>query len=78
MTANFLRFCRAGSVDGMTFAVGVSSVECAAGEGGMCTGSRQGSGLLVAWAMGFWGLFPCFLSITFLTNQGEGFFFSPP
>ena len=49
-----MRFCRAGSVDGMTFAVGVSGVECAAREERMCTGSREGaagSGLLVAWAM---------------------------
>ena len=27
-----------GSVDGMAFAVGVSGVECAAGEGRMCIG----------------------------------------
>ena len=27
---------------------------------------------------GLFGLFPCFLSTTFLTNQGEDFFFSPP
>ena len=54
MTTSFLRFCRAGSVDGMTFAVGVSGVECAAGEGKMCTGSGEGvagSRLLVAWAV---------------------------
>ena len=70
MATSFLRFCRAGSVDGMTFAVGVSGVECTAGEGRMCTGSGQGSGLL--------GLFHYFLSTTFLTNQGEDFFFSPP
>ena len=42
----------------MTLATGVSSVECAAGIGRMCTGSRQGSGLLVAWAVGFWGSSP--------------------
>ena len=54
MAANFLRFCWAGSVDGMTIAVGVSGVECAASEGKICTGSREGaagSGLLVAWAV---------------------------
>ena len=38
----------------MAFTVGVSGVECAAGEGRMCTCSREGttgSGLLVAWAV---------------------------
>ena len=48
---NFLRFCRVGSVDGMVFAVGVSSVECATGEGRIYSGSGEGaagSGLLVA------------------------------
>ena len=55
----------------MVLVVGVSSVECAAGVGRMCTWSREGdsdSGLLVAWAVelrfnfvgsgltiGFWG-----------------------
>ena len=54
MTTSFLRFCRAGSVDGMAFAVGVSGVECATGEGRIYTGSVEGavgSGLLVAWAV---------------------------
>ena len=54
MAANFLRFCRACSVDGMAFAVGVSGVECAVGESRMCTGSGEGaagSGLLVVWAV---------------------------
>ena len=52
MATSFLRFCRAGIVDGMAFAVGVSGVECTVGEGRMCTGSGEGvagSGLLVAW-----------------------------
>ena len=51
MVANFLRFCRAGSVDWMAFVVGVSGVECVVGEGRICTGSGEGvvdSGLLVA------------------------------
>ena len=48
-------FCKTGGVDGMAFAVGVSGVECAAGEGRMCTRPGQGSGLLVPWAVGFWG-----------------------
>ena len=58
MAANFLRCCKAGSVDLMAFVVGVSGVECAVGEGRICTGSGEGaagSGLLVAWvvAQGF-------------------------
>ena len=48
MATSFLRFCRAGNVDGMAFVVGVSGVECAAGEGRIYTGEGQGSGLLVA------------------------------
>ena len=32
----------------MALEIGVSSVECAASEGKMCTGSGQGSGLFVA------------------------------
>ena len=54
MATSFLRFRRAGSVDGIAFAVGVSRVECAAGECRIYTGSVEGvagSGLLVAWAM---------------------------
>ena len=43
MAANFLRFCRAGSVDGMAFAVGVLGVECATGEGRMCIRSGEGA-----------------------------------
>ena len=42
----------------MALVVGVSGVKCAAGEGKMCTGSGQGSGLLVAWGVGFWGSSP--------------------
>ena len=47
----FMRLIRAGILHGMALAVGVSSVEYAAGVGRMCTGSEQGaagSGLLVA------------------------------
>ena len=54
MAANFLRFCRAGSVNGMTFVVGVSGVECVVGEGRICPGLGEGavgSGILVAWAV---------------------------
>ena len=44
--------------DGIAFSVGVSGVECVAGVGRMCTGSREGAagnGILVAWvvALGF-------------------------
>ena len=49
-----MRFCRAGSVDGMTFEVGASGFECAADEGRIYTWSVEGvasSGLLVAWAV---------------------------
>ena len=51
MTTSFLRFYRADSVDGMTFAVGSSGVECATSEGRIYTGSVEGavgSGFLVA------------------------------
>ena len=54
MTTNFLRFYRVGSVDGMAFAVGVSGVECAAGEGRIYSRSGEGaagSGLLLAWVV---------------------------
>ena len=54
MATNFLMFCRASIANGMAFLEGVSGVECAAGEGRMCTRSGEGatgSGLLVAWAM---------------------------
>ena len=54
MATNFLKFCRAGSVNGVAFPVGVSSVECAASEGRIYTESGEGvagSGLLVAWAV---------------------------
>ena len=59
MVTSFLRFCRAGNVDGMAFALaaraGFSGKGCAAyrvytrlGEG------ASGSGLFVAWAVDFW------------------------
>ena len=38
MATNFLRFCRADSVNGMAFAGGVSGVACGAGVGRMLTG----------------------------------------
>ena len=60
MTTHFLRFCRAGSVNGMAFAGGVSGVGCAIGR--IYTGFRSregtsGSGLFVALAVDFWGFY---------------------
>ena len=51
MTTSFFRFYRAGSVDGMAFAVGVSGIECATSEGRIYIGSVEGaagSGFLVS------------------------------
>ena len=42
----------------MTLVVGVLGVECDVGEGRMCTWSGKDSGLLVAWAVIFWGSSP--------------------
>ena len=47
VATNFLRFCRAGSVNGMAFAGGVSGVACGAGVGRMLSGS----GLFLGWAV---------------------------
>ena len=61
MATNFLKFC-VGSKGGMAFVVGALGVDCAAGVG--CAAGRiytsseegaSGSGLLVAWAVDFWG-----------------------
>ena len=46
MATNFLMFYRAGIADGMAFPVGVSDVECAAGEGKIYTESLGGKGKL--------------------------------
>ena len=43
----FLRFCRAGSVNRIAFAGGVSGVACGASVGRMLTGS----GLFLGWAV---------------------------
>ena len=58
MASSFLRFCRAGNVDGMAFAsaagAGSSGKGCAVGR--VYTRSREGasgSGLFVAWAVDF-------------------------
>ena len=58
MATSFLKFFSIGS-DGVAFIVGALGVDCAAGEGSMCTGrvytgSVEGatsSALLVAWAV---------------------------
>ena len=50
MATNFLRFCRAGSVNGMAFSGGVSGVGCVVGRIYTGFGSREGtsgSGLLL-------------------------------
>ena len=50
LATNFLRFCRAGSVNGMTFAEGVSGVCCAVGRIYTGFGSREGtSGIGLFW-----------------------------
>ena len=54
MATNFLRFCRADSVNGMAFAGGVSGVDCAVGRIYTGFGSRKGtsgSGLLLGGAV---------------------------
>ena len=71
----------------MALAVGVSCVECAAGVGRMCTGSREGaagSGLLLAWAVvlgsnfvgsvlriRFWGSSTASFPLPSSVNNGE-------
>ena len=59
MATSFLMFCSMGSTNGVAFKVGALGVDCAAGEGSMCTGrvytssvdGATGSGLLVDWAV---------------------------
>ena len=46
MATNFLMFCSIGSVNGVTFMVGASGFECAAGEGKIYTESIRGRGKL--------------------------------
>ena len=50
VATNLLKFCRACSVDGMAFVVGVSGVECAAGVGRICTWSVEGRCKLCFWS----------------------------
>ena len=51
MATNFLMFYNTRSAAGVTFMVGVLGVDCAAGEGKICIGSR----LFLGWALDFWG-----------------------
>ena len=54
VATNFLKFCRASNANGVAFPIGVSGVECAAGEARIYTESGEGaagSGLLVACAV---------------------------
>ena len=46
MATNFLRFCRAGSVNGVAFMVGASGFECSVGVGKIYTESIGGRGKL--------------------------------
>ena len=52
----------------MALAVGVLGVECVVGEGRMCTRLGQGNGLLVAWAVGFWGSSPASFPLHYLPH----------
>ena len=54
MATNFLKFCRAGSANGVAFPVGASGVGCAAGRIYTRLGEdAYGSWLFVAWAVDF-------------------------
>ena len=55
--------------------VGASGVNCAAGEGRVCTGSGEGSGLLVAWVVGFWGSSPASFPLPSSVIKGRIFSF---
>ena len=60
MATSFLRFCRAGNINGMAFvsAAGTGFLGKGCAVGRVYTRSGEGvfaSGLFVAWAMDFWG-----------------------
>ena len=60
--------------------VGASGVNCAAGEGRVCTRSGEGSGLLVAWVVGFWGSSPSSFPLPSSLDKGmisSSFFHGP-
>ena len=81
-------FCVAGS-DGLDLALGAgaSGVNCAAcvncavgsGHGRVYTRSRDDSGLLVAWVVGFWGSSPASFPLLSSLNKGRisSFFHGP-
>ena len=68
VATNFLKFCRASSVNWVSFVVGVSGFECVASVGKIYTESIGGRGKLCSWCS----------STAFLSQQGKDFFFSPP
>ena len=76
MTNSFLKFCRAGNVDGMTFAsaAGESSSGKGCVTGRVYTRSGEGasgSGLFVAWAVDFWGSSISSFPLPSLVNIGK-------
>ena len=78
MATNLLKFFSMGS-DGVAFLVGASGIGCAAGRVYTWSGeSASGSGLFMAWAVDFWGLFYFFLSTTLLSQHWGSFFFLLP
>ena len=76
MATSFLRFCKAGNVDGMAFAsaAGAGSLGKCCAAGRVYTRSGEGafgSGLLVAWAMDFWGSSISSFPLPSLVSVGE-------
>ena len=65
--------------DGLDLALGAgaSGVNCAVGR--VYTGFRDGSGLLVAWVVGFWGSSPASFPLLSSLNKGRisSFFHGP-
>ena len=79
MATNLLIFCMAGN-DGLDLAMGAgaSGVNCAVGR--VYTGSRDDSGLLVAWVVGFLGSSPTSFPLLSSLNNGRissSFFHGP-
>ena len=56
MATNVLEFCRVDIANWVAFVVGVLGVDCAAGEGSMCTGRGLFLGLAVALGSKFMGI----------------------
>ena len=57
MATNVLKFCRAGIANWVAFVVSVLGVDCAAGEGSMCTGRGLFLGLAMSLGSKFMGIF---------------------